>query len=368
MGNKRHRSPSSEWHRSKKSRYSIEQELEQLKYKIRSLERRHERSHSRTRSSSRDIRSDCLYNKRARLDRSSRDSASTSTNRHGTVGTFTPPRAQTPPPRNIECLSDPPSPVLEQTDDGDVLVLNNDEELDDETLKALGEDKPSNLSSFSLHSVLKNRWLTILSEGLPKDEKTELLTKYCCPHNLERLRAPLLNAEIVSVLSSTVVNRDKYQIVTQNNLGSGIAALGQAINLLLEKDPVSDAKPNLLKLLGDAGRIFTDVFHSISVTRRATITPLLNKTVKEISGNTPVESFLFGDNLAEKIKAVKALESTSKVLKPQSTTAFKGSNTKRPITHSRTSSKPSNSLNWRGQQRFKGESKRDGRYPLQRRK
>lgn len=73
--------------------------------------------------------------------------------------------------------------------------------------------------------------------------------------------------------------------------------MGQALNHFLDKERAVHDKNVIVTQLSDAGRLFTDTFHSISISRRASITLLLNNTVKDVTANTLVDVVLFGDNL-----------------------------------------------------------------------
>ncbi|KAJ8943783.1 hypothetical protein NQ314_009650 [Rhamnusium bicolor] len=166
--------------------------------------------------------------------------------------------------------------------ENDMLIINNNEVLDEEVLRQLGDDplaKKGNV--FDLHTAVSTRWLHILSVGLDGKVKQELIEKYPSPSNLKELKAPLLNPEVLPVISDYTSKKDKYQIMDQNQLSAGITALGACINTLLEntEDPL---KAKLLPLLSDAGRLLVDLHHNISTTRRAFITPSLNKAAKDI--------------------------------------------------------------------------------------
>ncbi|CAH0560485.1 unnamed protein product [Brassicogethes aeneus] len=60
---------------------------------------------------------------------------------------------------------------------------------------------------------------------------------------------------------------------------------------------------------------WANVHHNMSVSRRAVIMPHLSSQVKTVSKDQPVGEVLFGENLGEKVKAAKALERKSMVIK-----------------------------------------------------
>lgn len=151
-------------------------------------------------------------------------------------------------------------------------------------MTALGENHPTSETKYKLNTVLKNRWSSIIREGLSKDKKLQLLAKYTSPSNF-------------SLLTAQILIRKLRPLSLVNELAGGISALGQALNHLLDKERAVHDKNVIVTQLSDAGRLFTDTFHSISISRRASITPLLNKTVKDATANTLVDVVLFGDNL-----------------------------------------------------------------------
>ena len=152
------------------------------------------------------------------------------------------------------------------------------------------------------------------------------------------MEAPELNPEIVPSLNESSQKRDKHFLLTQNLAGSGLSALGMAITATLkdEEEPVDRLK--LLEWLCDAGKCFVEVHHAQSRARAAYILPGVSKPMRDALEKTKPDSFLFGKNLGEKIKEVKAMEKLTKDLKPKpSGTSYK----KTPL-------RPTRALNWRG--------------------
>lgn len=201
-------------------------------------------------------------------------------------------------------LSEPASNVL----------LLQDEELSEDIRNILGEDpgKPST-QAYTLHQAISKRWGHILSHGLPKDERDKLTNATDQPYNIW-LVAPAINPELLTIVPPGYQTRDAAHSGYQTQLGSGIASLGKAINVLLDDDNDISRK-NLLTDLNNTGRILSNLFNNISVTRRLLITPLLSKNMKEIAEKTVPDKLLFGPDLAEKIKTQKVLETTGKDLK-----------------------------------------------------
>lgn len=270
----------------------------------------------------------------------------------------------------------PDQDIIEVNKENLCSSVNEEETIDAELLKLLGEDK-ENIKTFEIHTIFKNRWEIILNRGLPKEEKHELLSKHSIPSNLTALNAPDVNPEIGSAIPENAIKNDKFQRVRQNQLGKAISALGAAGNLLLKSNNFGDIelRNNLLILLSETGKILNDLHYRMSITRRAIIAPHLNKTVRGLISEEPVGELLFGPNLGEKIKAAKAVERSGKELKQSSTIVntyknqnqARGSNLYRSRPISQATVKESH-LNFRGPSRYRREPRTQGQYPQKIRK
>lgn len=240
--------------------------------------------------------------------------------------------------------------------------------IEDELSAFLGEDpNTENKNTFELHKALCSRWGHIITHGLGKDQKLKLLECYNLPNNCNEMIAPIVNPEITGVLSSPHLKRDEAHLGIQKQLNIGIAALGKAMDILLEDkgDTPKELKEQLLATLSDSGRIFSDLSFTISAMRRTLIMPSLNKTIKDLVEKTVPLKFLFGADLGEKVKEAKLIERAKKDLKPDHITAtFTQSSYKRPNDKNRQAFKRTQtSLNRRGPIR-RGEAKSQrGNYP-----
>lgn len=209
--------------------------------------------------------------------------------------------------------------------------------IDENTLQILGVD-PSVVESreVKFHSNPESRWKSWITTGLKKEERNSLLDKYprtgTCP-----IEAPALNPELQAPLNDTSIKRDKHFIDSQKIVGSAMSALGSAITLVLnEKEEMID-KMKLLELMCDAGKLLSDLHHKESVARRVYILPGLDKSVRTVMEKIETDSFLFGKDLAEKLRLAKSVEKVGLGLKP--TEAPKAPKT--PL-------RVQNSLNWKG--------------------
>lgn len=225
------------------------------------------------------------------------------------------------------------------------------EEKDEDYIILLGDDELGEIiDGKPIDGKIAEKWIKILRLGLPKEVKANLIKKYPVPENCQTLKSPLLNAEIKSLLGIGR-KKDAYQTVVQNQLGIGIGILGKVLTDMMAMEK-SDKICRLFEEISDASRLFTDIHHGISSTRRFFIMPALDLVGKNIAQESPIDTYLFGEKFSEKLKAAKDVaKSAQEIAKTNSfkeqkkDSVFSSSNrTNRPI------SKPQGHsyLNWRG--------------------
>ncbi|CAG5084921.1 Protein of unknown function [Cotesia congregata] len=112
---------------------------------------------------------------------------------------------------------------------------NAPEKLDVEIIEILGEDPLAEDPQVGvLHSEIATRWSNLISNGLKKELKSDLLAKYPRASNCQ-LEAQTLNPEVAASMQDTAVKRDKFACEIQNIIGSAMLALGKGISLMLEE-------------------------------------------------------------------------------------------------------------------------------------
>ncbi|KAL7293160.1 hypothetical protein TKK_0013310 [Trichogramma kaykai] len=112
-----------------------------------------------------------------------------------------------------------------------------------------------------------SRWNSWLAEGLSKEEKENILKQYSRNRSCH-LEAPVIKEELVKAIPEATQN----DMITQNDIGTALSALGSAISLLLDEDSAID-KFDLLRKFFDAGGLLTDPFHKHNKARKAYINP-----------------------------------------------------------------------------------------------
>lgn len=176
------------------------------------------------------------------------------------------------------------------------------------------------------------RWTKIMTEGLGKDARDKLIEKYPTPSNFPNAVAPLMNAELLATLSEPSVKRDKRIIYRQNLTGKLMTCLGRSLTNILKGD-INSKK--LIEEINDAAKIASEIHHQDSSSRKFFALSGANKTIQEAVKNTKIDTFLFGSDCADKIKAAQSIQRTSTQIVETRKTKPAASTTKRQ-------------LNWRG--------------------
>lgn len=205
--------------------------------------------------------------------------------------------------------SAPPVDGAAQNDDVPVTDGTQQQEqdsLDQDILDILGDD-PSTENPYGddLHKDIAHRWQNILVNGLNKDNRITLQKLYLPAENCSYMKAPKLNAEIKAALTEVNNKKDIYSQSRQNQLTSCLAAIGKVLNGALARN--RNIPQDIIKPLSDAGRLLCDYHHKESLSRRYAAMNSLSKETKDVLKNTKIDEFLFGSDLAEKLKTSKAI-------------------------------------------------------------
>lgn len=224
-------------------------------------------------------------------------------------------------------------PIVISEDGSDELPLNN------EILDLLGADHSQKVVyGENLHKDVASRWNHILLNGLPKEEKTDILKLYLPAENCLFMKAPKINAEIKSAIPEAVYKKDAYNESKQNQMASCLSALGKALNLALHQG--NTIPQEIIKHLSDAGRILCDTHYRESLTRRFNIINSLSKQKRDVIKNTKIDEHLFGADLCNHLKSSKEISKSAAELRP-----YKYNNNQASTSSAR---RPPTSLNARG--------------------
>ncbi|XP_063544309.1 uncharacterized protein LOC134752571 [Cydia strobilella] len=178
-------------------------------------------------------------------------------------------------------------------------------DLDDDVLQILGDD-PSSATIYGkeVRAEIATRFTHVAIEGITKEIRKDLLSKYLIPANCVKIGAPKLNPEIKAAISENFAKRDKGIESKQKEMASAISCLGEIITSQLNS---KEKNNDLLQKLIDLGRILCDLQYADSVTRRNFILFSLKKDLKDHLANTKIDTCLFGENLTETLKSAKAM-------------------------------------------------------------
>ncbi|XP_047996594.1 uncharacterized protein LOC125240853 [Leguminivora glycinivorella] len=264
------------------------------------------------------------------------------------------------PQRNIENpepehnssvpMSDHNNGIIVPENQADLPMSSAQPELAPDMLLALGEsteDTPE--YGENIHDNLTKLWSPLLKKGMTTEARDKILKDYLVPDNCRLLQAPKLNVEISAAVPDMVRNRDKNLAATQQQLGNGIAAINRAMDILIKC-----ADPNgirAMKHLSNGCRILCDIHASLTQNRIKLITPSLDKSFLQVIQDTERDETLFGNKLAEKIKAAKTIEKQGLQIKKTSP--------KKPATAQPSTNRASYSGNWTAPPRYA--SNRGGR-------
>lgn len=186
-------------------------------------------------------------------------------------------------------------------------------ELDEEILILLGQT-PSKDKKFGpeIQQDLALRLEHIATMGLTKESRKELLDKHYTPKNCTKVDAPRLNPEIKAALSEMLIKKDKALEQKQSQLAAAIACIGDALTKLFSSE---QRDPTVIKLLIEGSRLMCDAQYKESLTRRSFICSTIKKDIKDHLYNTEIDQFLFGEKLADTLKAAKAISKSGAEIK-----------------------------------------------------
>lgn len=158
-----------------------------------------------------------------------------------------------------------------------------------------------------IDETLAKNWTEILKSGMPTEAKQALLKKYPVSKNCLLLKGPKINKEILHVTTEAAVEKDIMQMYTQNQIGTGLTALGQAITNLNNKNNIDEnyEVKKILETLNEAAVIIADAHHNMTETRRDFMQPELKKQARSVVENCKTDEFLYGQDFGEKVKNIK---------------------------------------------------------------
>lgn len=219
--------------------------------------------------------------------------------------------------------------------------------MDDNILEILGVIPPPQPKGDILHSEISERWSETLKKGLKKEEKEDIIKQYPPFQNIPTMLAPKLNPEISAALNDSVKKRDNIIENRQKQLSAILSCLGSALQLSIMND-IEENRMTIIKRINDASRLLCDALFLDTRGRRSLILSVINKNLKDFLIQTEPETYLFGENLTEKIKTAKSVQKSSQELRiPDSNKKLRQNNSSAGSA-SIQKNNASRALNWRG--------------------
>lgn len=183
-------------------------------------------------------------------------------------------------------------------------------------ISALGEDpRESKAIKLKVHSNLAGRYAFITTNGLKKEDKELLVSKY---QTAELLKAPGLNEQIQTKLNEKALKKDAYRFKSQRLIGIALSVLSSAITMINEEDEESIDQEEFLEKLADNAKLMAEVQFRQSESRRVFIISRFSKSVQELFKKSKQDILMFGKDLTTKIKELKE---SNKLLKDETSGA-----------------------------------------------
>ena len=188
-----------------------------------------------------------------------------------------------------------------EMEDSEIQFVDAQNHVEEETA---GEANEEPNESAGIDAALADHWKKIVLDGLSSDVRSTLLKKYTVSENRQILKAPKLNAEIFPVATEAAIKNDCILLCEQNQIGSGLFAMSQAISHLSENQELKTDKnvSEALEKLNDSADILLNAHRELSKARKLIMLPALKKGTKSVLEHCKTDDLLFGRDLAEKVK------------------------------------------------------------------
>ncbi|RVE43203.1 hypothetical protein evm_012152 [Chilo suppressalis] len=234
------------------------------------------------------------------------------------------------------------APVTLQPSSAPIDEESLDQELTTEILSILGDESVSD-ERFGpvIHKEIAKRWSEILTNGLKEDIRKDILKSFVIPENMKFAQPPDLNPEIRAAINENIFKRDVILKEKQKLLAGTISGIAYLVSKTITSQDEKQSD-DFLKSLCDIGRLLCYMHYSETVTRQNFMLASLNKEVKDNLKDVKRDQLLFGSDLQEKLKLIKAISKTGAEMRPM---VSKG---KKYIKNRQAEPSTSRSLNWRG--------------------
>lgn len=174
-----------------------------------------------------------------------------------------------------------------------------------QNILSLLSNQSANIKGPEIHSDVAALLSDFLLKGVEKESRDATINSYPCIANCPALQPPEVNPEIKSCLDANALKQDNFLRKLQTQLAAGISALAIPLDEQYEitKRTATEEMKKELEKRCDPAKIFSDVFHALSLHRRHCIIPFLDSGVKKILDSCPIDDFLFGKSFPEQLKS-----------------------------------------------------------------
>lgn len=183
-----------------------------------------------------------------------------------------------------------------------------------------------------LSEDLIKRWANYVKEGIPSGEREQLRSKWIIPENGVALKAADLNPEIKTLLPDGNTKNDLFISHIQNDIGTGLSALGASLDVLLKENKLNkQLKEKVLPGLVDCAKYICNAHFQLSMHRRHTIFPNLKSEMHKVARESKIDKMLFGESFLDRCKVAQAIKKSGAELR--------ATKKERPFTQAASSSK-----------------------------
>nr|CAI5862654.1 unnamed protein product [Callosobruchus analis] len=189
-----------------------------------------------------------------------------------TSGSGTDSDSDTPLSKLLPSTSSAPSDLADNDNDGAQNILS------------LLSDQSTSIKGPEIHSDVASLLTGFLLNGVAKESRNATMDSIPCIANCAALQPPEINPEIQACLDASALKQDNFLQKLQHQMAAGISALAISLNeqyTITRQMPTEDGKKELEKRC-DPVKIFSDVYHALSLHRRHGIIPFLDSGVKQI--------------------------------------------------------------------------------------
>lgn len=219
-----------------------------------------------------------------------------------------------------------------------------------------------------IHTDVSDLLSGFLLKGIDKESRTAVLDSYPCIANCSALQPPAVNQEIKSCLDANALKQDNFLMKLQSQLAAGISILAMELNgqYQITKEKATEETKRELEKKCDPVKIFSDVFHALSLHRRHGIIPFLDSGVRTVLDSCPIDDFLFGKSFPEQLKSSNEAQRLGSSIKKKDKgpkyVPSKALATRKAISEPRAGPSGLQSLNFRRTQPRSRMKKEEGRY------